>query len=385
MNRNMFLVDLRKCLTFMPEAEREETLRHYEELFDQAGPENEQKVIAELGSPTKVAVNIHRGNSHRSDELAGLEMLFGTRAVAAETEIVPVTGPDPEEEIPPEAEAEAAEAPPTEVEAEPENALEPEAEAEAAEEAASEPEGEAEPEAAPEIAEEAAPEPEGEAEPEAAPETAEEAASEPEGEAEPEAAPEAAGEAASEPESGAEPEAAPETGEETPPEQEGEEETGEPSSEEEPQLRVVHVPTGDPRRAVSKAAEAGTDPEPEEALRKLPAWAVALILVVSCWIWVPLLAAAVVIVMGIFAALLTAGAAVVAGAGYLCISAIWALGFLPDALLMFGGAAVALAVGLVLLWFAIWTGIRLAILLVKGVAGLYRSLFLGKPGKEDVR
>ena len=75
----------------------------------------------------------------------------------------------------------------------------------------------------------------------------------------------------------------------------------------------------------------------------------------------------------------------VAGAGYLCISAIWALGFLPDALLMFGGAAVALAVGLVLLWFAIWTGIRLAILLVKGVAGLYRSLFLGKPGKEDVR
>ena len=365
MNRNMFLVDLRKCLTFMPEAEREETLRHYEELFDQAGPENEQKVIAELGSPTKVAVNIHRGNSHRSDELAGLEMLFGTRAVAAETEIVPVTGPDPEEEIPPEAEAEAAEAPPTEVEAEPENALKPEAEAEAAEEAASEPEGEAEPEAAPETAEEAAPEPEGEAEPEAAPE--------------------AAGEAASEPESGAEPEAAPETGEETPPEQEGEEETGEPSSEEEPQLRVVHVPTGDPRRAVSKAAEAGTDPEPEEALRKLPAWAVALILVVSCWIWVPLLAAAVVIVLGIFAALLTAGAAVVAGAGYLCISAIWALGFLPDALLMFGGAAVALAVGLVLLWFAIWTGIRLAILLVKGVAGLYRSLFLGKPGKEDVR
>ena len=51
MTRNEYLGALRQELRSLPLQEQEEALRYYEEYFDDAGPENEQKVIAELGSP----------------------------------------------------------------------------------------------------------------------------------------------------------------------------------------------------------------------------------------------------------------------------------------------------------------------------------------------
>ena len=76
MNKNIFLVDLSKCLGFMTETDREEALRYYTELFDEAGPENEQKVLAQLGSPTKVAVELHRSYDRSHADTTGVERLL---------------------------------------------------------------------------------------------------------------------------------------------------------------------------------------------------------------------------------------------------------------------------------------------------------------------
>lgn len=58
MNKNEFLAQLRKKLNRLPEQEIETAIRYYEEYFSDAGVENEQKVIQELGSPSAVASKI---------------------------------------------------------------------------------------------------------------------------------------------------------------------------------------------------------------------------------------------------------------------------------------------------------------------------------------
>ena len=58
MNRNMFMTKLRELLSDLFEAEREEALSYYEEYFEDAGVENEESVIASLGTPEKVAATI---------------------------------------------------------------------------------------------------------------------------------------------------------------------------------------------------------------------------------------------------------------------------------------------------------------------------------------
>lgn len=61
MNRIEFMEKLRRLLSDIDESEREEALAFYEHYFDDAGAENEQKVIASLGSPEKVAQTIKEG------------------------------------------------------------------------------------------------------------------------------------------------------------------------------------------------------------------------------------------------------------------------------------------------------------------------------------
>ena len=58
MNRNEYMAALRRALSVLPEEERASALRYYEEYFDDAGPENEQQVISDLGAPEKVAEQI---------------------------------------------------------------------------------------------------------------------------------------------------------------------------------------------------------------------------------------------------------------------------------------------------------------------------------------
>lgn len=62
MNKEIFLKDLRRFLADIPEDEREQALNYYEDYFEDAGPENEQKVIEELGSPIDIAKQIKAAN-----------------------------------------------------------------------------------------------------------------------------------------------------------------------------------------------------------------------------------------------------------------------------------------------------------------------------------
>ena len=58
MNRETFLRELEYLLQDMGEEERADALAYYRDYLDEAGPENEEKVIREFGSPERVAAMI---------------------------------------------------------------------------------------------------------------------------------------------------------------------------------------------------------------------------------------------------------------------------------------------------------------------------------------
>ena len=71
MNRQEFLRQLESLLMNIPANERADALAYYNDYFDEAGVENEQSVIQELGSPQKVAQSIIediRNSGYRENE-----------------------------------------------------------------------------------------------------------------------------------------------------------------------------------------------------------------------------------------------------------------------------------------------------------------------------
>lgn len=68
MNRNDFLQKLKELLSNIPENERDEAISFYEDYFDEAGSDNEEKVIKDLESPEKVAETILAGLSEKELE-----------------------------------------------------------------------------------------------------------------------------------------------------------------------------------------------------------------------------------------------------------------------------------------------------------------------------
>lgn len=69
MNRNDFMRELEELLSDISEEEKSEALLYYENYFEDAGPESEQTIISELGSPRKVAAGIKaelNASSHES-------------------------------------------------------------------------------------------------------------------------------------------------------------------------------------------------------------------------------------------------------------------------------------------------------------------------------
>lgn len=63
MNRLDFMKELERLLTDISESERKEALQYYNDYLNDAGVENEEEVIASLGSPEKVAATIKAGLS----------------------------------------------------------------------------------------------------------------------------------------------------------------------------------------------------------------------------------------------------------------------------------------------------------------------------------
>ena len=58
MNKITFLQELEQYLQGISEEERKEAISYYENYFEDAGTENEESVLAELGSPKEVANSI---------------------------------------------------------------------------------------------------------------------------------------------------------------------------------------------------------------------------------------------------------------------------------------------------------------------------------------
>lgn len=68
MNKEEYMEELRKCLQDVVEPEREEALRYCEEYLDEAGEENIQQAMDELGKPSKFSAQIKAEAAIRSSE-----------------------------------------------------------------------------------------------------------------------------------------------------------------------------------------------------------------------------------------------------------------------------------------------------------------------------
>ena len=71
MNKQEYLNRLEKLLSDISEEERFDALTFYQNYFEDAGPENEERVIKELGSPEKVASSIKRDLTQLNEENRG--------------------------------------------------------------------------------------------------------------------------------------------------------------------------------------------------------------------------------------------------------------------------------------------------------------------------
>lgn len=59
MTKQEFLQRLEQLLADLPYEERDSAMTYYREYLEEAGPENEQAVLAELGSPEQLSAQIH--------------------------------------------------------------------------------------------------------------------------------------------------------------------------------------------------------------------------------------------------------------------------------------------------------------------------------------
>lgn len=71
MNKQEFLIRLEHLLSDISAEERADAMTFYENYFDDAGPENEEKVIHDLGSPERVVVSIKKNLAQTCDEGSG--------------------------------------------------------------------------------------------------------------------------------------------------------------------------------------------------------------------------------------------------------------------------------------------------------------------------
>ena len=326
-DRQKYVAELGKLLSGMAPQDREAVLRGVNARFDEEG--DDAAVIASLGSPTFAAVSVLRGYTPPEEGASDSVPMPEPRRARPEPKPVepePIE-PEPEEpEAPEEAEPEEPEA--ESAEADEPSPVEPVPEAESTEPAEPAPEPEAPP-AEPETGPEPEPEqPEIPAEP-AEPETAEEPA-----EAE---APEDAVGPAEEPEE-------PYEREESGTEAEGPGEPAEPDEAEEPE-EAEESPDLPPFW--------GGPPE----LPKPPKAKVGLLIlyiILGVAVGLPLTVLFACVALGIFGC----GGALIAAAALLVSFCFLGMGVVADILLLAGAALVLAALGLLLLFFAVWFFIR---------------------------
>lgn len=323
-DRQKYVAELGKLLSGMAPQDREAVLRGVNARFDEEG--DDAAVIASLGSPTFAAVSVLRGYTPPEEGASDSVPMPEPRRARPEPKPVepePIE-PEPEEpEAPEEAEPEEPEA--ESAEADEPSPVEPVPEAESTEPAEPAPEPEAPP-AEPETEPEPEPEqPEIPAEP-AEPETAEEPAE------------------AEAPEDAVGPAEEPEEREESGTEAEGPGEPAEPDEAEEPE-EAEESPDLPPFW--------GGPPE----LPKPPKAKVGLLIlyiILGVAVGLPLTVLFACVALGIFGC----GGALIAAAALLVSFCFLGMGVVADILLLAGAALVLAALGLLLLFFAVWFFIR---------------------------
>ena len=70
MSKKEFMEELVVLLGELPQEEKEEAIKYYESYFEEAGPEQEQVVLDELGSAGRIATQILR--DYRAEQSAGM-------------------------------------------------------------------------------------------------------------------------------------------------------------------------------------------------------------------------------------------------------------------------------------------------------------------------
>lgn len=321
-DRQKYVAELGKLLSGMAPQDREAVLRGVNARFDEEG--DDAAVIASLGSPTFAAVSVLRGYTPPEEGASDSVPMPEPRRTRPEPKPVE---PEPEEpEAPEEAEPEEPEA--ESAEADEPSPDEPVPEAESTEPAEPAPEPEAPP-----AETETEPEPEPE-QPEIPAEPAEPEAAEEPAEAE---APEDASEPAEESEEPDEPEE-PGTEAEGPGEPAGTGEAEEPEeAEENPDLPPFW---GGPPEL----------PKPPKAKVGL----LILYIILGVAVGLPLTVLFACVALGIFGC----GGALIAAAALLVSFCFLGMGVVADILLLAGAALVLAALGLLLLFFAVWFFIR---------------------------
>lgn len=351
-NRQSYMAEISSLLGLITdEHTREVLIAKMEHMFDAA--EDEQKLISDIGSPTKVAVALIRyaDNGVVTPEAAAVIDSATEDELEQEEEFETLEALDEQPELLiPETEATDEQAPAAE-EAAPETSEAPEAPAAEVEEVPAEEKPldvldvlKTEPEETP-ADEPAEPAAEAEAEPEAGgfSEAGDLAAASGETDAEPEAvaAPEAEPEEAPE----AEPEEAPEV------EPEAEAEAGE-ASEADADVEALEEASSVDQASATEYPDDEED-EPFTITKVNTFLAILYFIIPGLVIGLPIFLALAVLNL----AFLAVAAAVITAAVLLVLTGLTPLA-LPDRLICFGGAAAAAAIGLVLLWFAIWFLLR---------------------------
>ncbi|MFC3928613.1 DUF1700 domain-containing protein [Streptococcus caprae] len=70
MTKTEYLAELDRYLHRLPKADYEEAIEYFTEYFEEAGPEHEQEIMAELGSPREAASDLIVRLLDEGDELA---------------------------------------------------------------------------------------------------------------------------------------------------------------------------------------------------------------------------------------------------------------------------------------------------------------------------
>jgi len=90
MNRNDFINELKRRLRKLPYDEIKEAVDYYEQYFDDAGEENEQTALADLGSPSEVASQIIAGYAVKGSKKSWRSAWLVILALLASPVAVPV-------------------------------------------------------------------------------------------------------------------------------------------------------------------------------------------------------------------------------------------------------------------------------------------------------